>query len=94
MLAQKVFTEARPETKRQFLAWAADVPYLVTFEPAAFGIFDLFLFIRADDDFTNTLADTRRIFTADPADVDQLGPEKFIEGILNNAVNQVLAEAA
>ncbi|CCQ75768.1 hypothetical protein [Magnetospira sp. QH-2] len=85
MLATTIQTTPRTGEKRQFLAWAADVPYMVTYEPGGFGLFDMFSFIRADDDFTGTMADEKRTLPADPQDVDAAGPEDFISSILDSA---------
>jgi hypothetical protein len=78
---------AIPQQQIQFLAWAHEVPYLVDFIRQGFGVFDLFRFRRADDDFSGTLADVPRILPADPADVAAAGgPAAYIEAALSACI--------
>ena len=73
----------RPGKQAEFLAWAADIPYLVKYVPNGEGYFSKFTFVRADKDFLNTLADVPRVLAADPDDVEKRGGAMpYIEHIL------------
>ncbi len=68
----KLKTPQKGQTE-QFLAWVEDIPYLVTFTPHGAGLFHAFRFVRADTDFSGTLADVPRQLDTDPATVDAAG---------------------
>ncbi len=85
MNAQTILTPA-PSKPVQFLAWAKNVPYLVTFTRNGSGYFDLFVFVVADSDFRNSLADQPRELSADPGVVQaSKSPSAYIEAILERA---------